>query len=37
MAEEITRIEERTYRWPRRYVFAAALAVIAVLIWWLLP
>jgi hypothetical protein len=34
MAEEI---EERTYRWPRRYVFAAALAGIAVLVWWLLP
>jgi len=30
-------IEERAYRWPRRYVFAAALIAIAVLIWWLLP
>jgi hypothetical protein len=30
-------IEERTYRWPRRYVYAAALIAIAVLIWWLLP
>jgi hypothetical protein len=30
-------IEERTYRWPRRYVFATALVAIAVLIWWLLP
>lgn len=28
-------IEERTYRWPRRYVYAAALAAIAVLILWL--
>ena len=28
-------IEERTYRWPRRYVYAAALVVIATLILWL--
>jgi hypothetical protein len=30
-------VEERTYRWPRRYVYAAALIAIAVLLWWLLP
>jgi len=24
-------VEERTYRWPRRYVFAATLAVIILL------
>ena len=30
-------VEERTYRWPRRYVYVAALIAIAVLIWWLLP
>jgi len=37
MAEEIKNIEERTYRWLRRFVFAATLAAIAVLVWWLLP
>ncbi len=25
-------VEERTYRWPRRYVFAATLAVIVILL-----
>jgi hypothetical protein len=30
-------IEERAYRWPRRYVYAATLIAIAALIWWLLP
>jgi len=25
-------VEERTYRWPRRYVFAATLAVIVMLL-----
>jgi hypothetical protein len=30
-------IEERSYRWARRYVFAATLAlIILLLIWWLL-
>ena len=24
-------VEERTYRWPRRYVFAATLAVLVML------
>jgi hypothetical protein len=30
-------VEERTYRWPRRYVFAATLAVIimVLLVLWL--
>lgn len=28
-------VEEHAYRWPRRYVFVATLAAIAVLIWWL--
>jgi hypothetical protein len=28
---------ERAYRWPRRYVYAATLIAIAVLVWWLLP
>jgi hypothetical protein len=30
-------VEERTYRWPRRYVFAVTLAVIAaaLLVLWL--
>jgi hypothetical protein len=34
MADEI---EERTYRWPRRYVFAVTLLAIALVIWWLVP
>jgi hypothetical protein len=25
-------VEERTYRWPRRYVFAATLAVLVMLL-----
>ena len=25
-------VEERTYRWPRRYVFAVTLAVIIILL-----
>jgi hypothetical protein len=25
-------VEERTYRWPRRYVFTVTLAVIIVLV-----
>jgi hypothetical protein len=25
-------VEERTYRWPRRYVFAVTLAVIIMLL-----
>jgi hypothetical protein len=30
-------IEERSYRWARRYVFAVTLAlIILLLIWWLL-
>jgi hypothetical protein len=28
-------IEERSYRWPRRYIFAATLVAIAALITWL--
>ena len=30
-------VEERSYRWARRYVFAVTLAVIILLIiWWVL-
>ena len=25
-------VEERTYRWPRRYVFAATLAAIIIML-----
>jgi hypothetical protein len=31
-------VEERTYRWPRRYVFAVTLAVMIIIVFvlWLL-